>query len=312
MNRKEWKEFCKVDRAKGYYWYNKVTKKRLSKEFESLENCDLDAKVIHHLRDTEEQRKYNDEHYEMFGFELDENGNEVFNYGRYVVFWTKEHHNEYHKCSEETRKKRSESLKGIPRTDEWKLKLSESGKGKHNFTEEQRLQISKSVKEYYEQDGSREKTSIATREAMRRPEVRQHLIDSYKKKPPRSKESRQKSAEANRGKKLSEETKKKLSEQKKLYYNALRYNKFESCYKTDDLLMLHIHSIIGNINDEDVVNFISCSRTIIQPNKHYSTSDMASLFHTYKQHSKISWNTFQCVFNELRTAITLMEIYGHK
>ncbi len=42
----------------------------------------------------------------------------TFEYGKYVVFWTKEHHNEYHHCSEETRKKRSESLKGIPRTDE--------------------------------------------------------------------------------------------------------------------------------------------------------------------------------------------------
>lgn len=111
MNRKEWKELCKIDKAKAHYWYNKVTKKRISKEFESLENCDLDAKVIHHLRDTEEQRKYNDEHYEMFGFEIDENGNEIFNYGKYVVFWTHEHHNKYHSCSEETKKKRSESLK---------------------------------------------------------------------------------------------------------------------------------------------------------------------------------------------------------
>ena len=96
MNQKEWKELCKVDKATAHYWYNKVTKKRTSKEFESLENCDKDAKVIHHLRDTEEQRKYNDEHYEMFGFEIDENGDEIFNYGKYVVFWTKEHHSEYH------------------------------------------------------------------------------------------------------------------------------------------------------------------------------------------------------------------------
>lgn len=114
MNRKEWKELCKIDKSKAHYWYNKVTKKRISKEFESLENCDKDAKVIHHLRDTEEQRKYNNEHYEMFGFEIDENGNEHFEYGKYVVFWTKEHHNEYHKCSEETRHKRSESLKKNP------------------------------------------------------------------------------------------------------------------------------------------------------------------------------------------------------
>ena len=107
MNQKEWEEFCKIDKAKAHYWYNKVTKKRISKEFESDPRTDKDAKVIHHLRDTEEQRKYNDEHYEMFGFEIDENGNEHFEYGKYVVFWTKEHHNKYHKDSDETRHKKS-------------------------------------------------------------------------------------------------------------------------------------------------------------------------------------------------------------
>ena len=86
MNRKEWEEFCKVDKVKGYYWYNIVTGKRISKEFESDPRTDKDARVIHHLRDTEDHRKYNDEHYEMFGFEIDENGNESFTYGKYVVF----------------------------------------------------------------------------------------------------------------------------------------------------------------------------------------------------------------------------------
>ena len=112
MNRKELKELCRLDKGNAYHWYNKVRKFLRSKEFESLENCDKDAKVIHHLRDTEEQRKYNDEHYEMFGFEIDENGSELFNYGKYVVFWTKEHHNEYHKCSEETRNKLSIASSG--------------------------------------------------------------------------------------------------------------------------------------------------------------------------------------------------------
>ena len=126
MDRKQWKELCKIDKAKAYYWYNKVTRKRILKEFESLENCDKDAKVIHHLRDTEEQRKYNDNHYEMFGFEIDENGNEYFEYGKYVVFWTKEHHTEYHKCSEETKIKRANSLRGKKRSDESKIKSSRS------------------------------------------------------------------------------------------------------------------------------------------------------------------------------------------
>lgn len=126
MNRKEWKDLCKVDRNIAYHWYNRVNRILKSKEYESLENCDKDAKVIHHLRDTEEQRKYNNEHYEMFGFEIDENGNEVFNYGKYVVFWTKEHHNEYHHCSEETINKHRENS-----TKMWAdsaFKLAHSGK----------------------------------------------------------------------------------------------------------------------------------------------------------------------------------------
>ena len=130
MNHSEWKELCKVDKATAHYWYNKVTKKRISKEFELLENCDKDAKVIHHLRDTEEQRKYNDEHYELFGFEIDEYGNEHFEYGKYVVFWTKEHHNSYHNSyhsqSDETKAKRANSNRGKKRSDETKAKMSKS------------------------------------------------------------------------------------------------------------------------------------------------------------------------------------------
>ena len=148
MNHKQWKEFSKTNHQEAYYWYNKVTKKRISKEFESLNNCDKEAKVIHHLRDTEEQRKYNDEHYEMFGFEIDEHGNEIFEYGKYVVFWTKEHHNEYHRCSEETSKKRSESLKRNPpmkgkhHTEESLRKIREA-RAKQVFSDETRNKIRK-------------------------------------------------------------------------------------------------------------------------------------------------------------------------
>ena len=189
MDRKEWVEFCKIDKAKAYFWYNKVTKKRISKEFESDTRTDKDAKVIHHLRDTEEQRKYNDEHYELFGFEIDKNGNEHFEYGKYVVFWTKEHHNEYHSCSEETRKKRSESLKGegnywygkhrsdcekskisntllgIKRSDDTKLKIGKANKGK-TLTNETKLKISNSLREYMNKPGVRESISNKTKMSM--------------------------------------------------------------------------------------------------------------------------------------------------
>lgn len=83
MNQKEWKKSGKFPGK--HEWYNKTRKIQKSLKY----NSNPESKVIHHLRDTEEQRKYNDEHYELFGFEIDENGNEHFEYGKYVIFVTK-------------------------------------------------------------------------------------------------------------------------------------------------------------------------------------------------------------------------------
>ncbi|HQB65630.1 MAG TPA: NUMOD3 domain-containing DNA-binding protein, partial [Fibrobacteraceae bacterium] len=60
-----------------------------------------------HLRDTEEQRKYNDEHYEFWGFNQDG----TFEYGKYIIFVTKEEHLNIHTHSEESKAKMSASQK---------------------------------------------------------------------------------------------------------------------------------------------------------------------------------------------------------
>lgn len=188
MNRKEWREFCKIDRSKAYYWYNKVTKKRTSKEFECDPRTDKDAKVIHHLRDTEEQRKYNDEHYELFGFEIDENGNEHFEYGKYVVFWTKEHHREYHSRSDETRKR-----------------ISKGGKGKHHVTEETRKRLSDAMKYRVKDPEYIKKLSDAGKAAWVGNDERRYIY----------KEMFSGINNPNYGKKASDETKARLSESHK-------------------------------------------------------------------------------------------------
>lgn len=95
MNQKEWKTSGKFPGK--YKWYNQTRKFQRSLCYES----DPNANIIHHLRDTEEQRNYNDTHYEYWGF----NEDGTFEYGKYVVFWTKEHHDSYHTESEETHKK---------------------------------------------------------------------------------------------------------------------------------------------------------------------------------------------------------------
>lgn len=175
MNQREWKKSPNIEGK--YSWYNKT--KQIQKSL--VYNKDDTAKVIHHLRDTEEQRMYNDEHYELWGHNLDGS----FEYGKYVVFVTKEEHAEIHKHSEETRKKMSihnaksmlgkhhseetklnisNSLKGIKRSDETKTKMSLANKGKI-VSQETRDKLSKSVSETMTPE-HREFISKRTREGM--------------------------------------------------------------------------------------------------------------------------------------------------
>lgn len=211
MNRKEWKNLCKSGHKIAFLYYNKVHKFLKSKEFESLENCDKDAKVIHHLRDTEEQRKYNDEHYELFGFELDENGNESFTYGKYVVFWTKEHHDKYHRQSLKFRLHHSKVMKEKCKDPDYRKKLSEAQRNSwtDKRKEEQSIRLILLYKEH--------------------PEIKQKISNSCKGKHSgennpmygkpgsmlgkhHSDEAKRKISESNTGHEVSTETREKISE----------------------------------------------------------------------------------------------------
>ena len=141
MNKKEWDLACK-NKTANHHWDGAC--RRLQKSLQY--NSNPEAIHRHHLRDTEEQRKYNDEHYELWGFEIDENGNEHFEYGKYIIFVTPEEHSSIHSHSEETRSKISESLKGennpmygkpgtrlgSSHTSTAKEKISEANSGKNN------------------------------------------------------------------------------------------------------------------------------------------------------------------------------------
>lgn len=116
MNQREWK----LDKNKIWKYYNKCRKIQKSLKY----NNDPNAIVIHHLRDTKEQQEYNDKYYEFWGFEIDENGNESFEYGKYVIFVTKEEHCKIHSESEETRKKLSIHAKQYMNRPDTKLKYS--------------------------------------------------------------------------------------------------------------------------------------------------------------------------------------------
>lgn len=167
--------------SKKFIYYNRVKSIQKSLQY----NPDPNAIIIHHLRDTEEQRKYNDEHYELWGFEIDESGNERFEYGRYVIFVTREEHTNIHKVSDETRKKISVSLNKYWTPQhrlEWSIKISGDGNsfyGRHH-SDETRARLSGEGNGMY---------------------GKHH-----------TEEARKAISEANKNKVVSEETRKKLSE----------------------------------------------------------------------------------------------------
>ena len=176
MNWKEWQTAIKDD----YMSVDHTLEWKCKKLQQSLKyNSNPKATIKHHLRDTEEQRKYNDEHYELWGFEIDEDGNEHFEYGKYIIFMTQEEHNRLHAESEETRKKKSESLKGeknpmygkpgtrlgAKHTDASKLKDSAAHIGERNgmygmhHTDESKDKISKASKDRWADESYRQHMS---------------------------------------------------------------------------------------------------------------------------------------------------------
>ena len=190
MNQTEWKKLAKLDKSQlDWTYYNKS--KAIQKSL--VYNPDPNAIVKHHLRDTPEQREYNDKYYELWGFEIDENGNEHFEYGKYIVFMTPEEHNKLHHSSEETRNKISQRLRESPPM-----------KGKHHSEESKekiRLHHAHNRLGVHLSDETKRKISENNGRAWKG----KHLPDSVKKK----------LSNANKGRVLSEEQKKKISESEK-------------------------------------------------------------------------------------------------
>lgn len=158
MNCKEWKSKCKADwHSVDHTWDKKCREIQSELKY----NSDPNATVRHHLRDTEEQRKYNEEHYELWGFEIDENGNEHFEYGKYMIFVTEEWHNNYHHRSEETRKRmRENSIKA--RDEAWIENQRQKHLGK-TASEETRKKMSESHKALCSDPKFRKKMSEAAK-----------------------------------------------------------------------------------------------------------------------------------------------------
>lgn len=221
MDQKEWRRLRDTNKNfLDFTYYNKCRK--LQKEL--IHNPDPNAKVIHHLRDTEEQRNYNDEHYEFWGFNQDG----TFEYGKYVIFVTKEEHTNIHSHSDETKKKMSDSRKGENcywygkhRDAATKEKISNACKGKwagknnpfygKQHSDETKNKISESKIKFYENNPNFSSGENNPMYGKHHTEEAKHKISEASKNKVLSDETKEKISNANKGKVRSDETKKKLS-----------------------------------------------------------------------------------------------------
>ena len=126
MNKQEYNN-SKISRKNPDYKKVHELLKNWKAENNITEKC-----VAHHRDDTEECRKYNEEHYELWGCEEDG----TFEYGKYVVFMTQSEHTKHHhtgcKRSKDTCKRISEAKYGTKLSDETRKRMSEARCGDKN------------------------------------------------------------------------------------------------------------------------------------------------------------------------------------
>ena len=314
MNFYEWKSGAKYDGK--YTWRNKA--KQIQKSL--WYNKDPNANVIHHLRDTEEQRKYNDEHYELWGHNLDG----TFEYGKYVIFVTPKEHAAIHMRSEETRKKMSVSLKKTFSTEEQKLKRSKQRKSE--WTDERKQEYSKRFSGEKSINYGR-KASDETRRRLSESHKgikpsketvlkRSNSLKEYRRLNPFTKETCDKISKAISGKnnpnygkvytddekdylrrksKTSRDAAKVLYSSYKHHGGILQWNAFQAAIKKGDIAFEEFAtSVYINI-------FETKQQDIDLPKKtpFKVTKDKAAMYKLYRrQGGELKWNDFQSAYNK--------------
>lgn len=118
MNREEW-----VANGRHINKYRRYVNNALNQW--KQENAITERCAVHHRDDTEECRKYNEEHYERWG--CNEDGS--FEHGKYVVFMTRAEHAHYHNIGERN------SMYGKHHSEETRAKISVAQRGKMHSEE---------------------------------------------------------------------------------------------------------------------------------------------------------------------------------
>ena len=227
------------------YYYKHVQK--LLKDWKT-ENNIIERCVVHHRDDTEECIKYNNEHYELWGFEIDKNGNLKFEEGKYVQFMTHQDHARYHNTGEKNH------FYGKHLSNEHKNKISTAMKGNNSpwygkvLSAEHRHKLSISHIGKVLSDEQKKKISDTLKGRITSQETKAKMSQNnarYWKGKHHSEETKEKIRAAQKGKKLSDEAYAKVSAARqcaKFLYNLyknnggiLKWNDFNKALKNGDI-----------------------------------------------------------------------------
>lgn len=148
MNQKEYKAYLRLSkeqRPKDFFKYRNLAEKILG--YTRNKN-----QVIHHLRDTEEQRQFNDQYYERWGIDFN---NEM----KYCILVTKEEHTRLHAISDETKEKIAKSV-SIAKT---KLTEEERKQNKQKIDNTYKENNKEKIRQYKQQYYQKHKDKIKQR-----------------------------------------------------------------------------------------------------------------------------------------------------
>lgn len=164
-------EYWKLTNKQSTFEYKRIH--ALLKQWQIANNVS-ESCVVHHRDDTEDTRKYNEEHYELWGF----NEDGTFEYGKYILFMTISEHSAHHAKgrthSDATKEKLSimnmgenHPMYGKKHSDITRKKMSDAHKGEKNpfygkhLSDEHRAKLSASRKNKKHTDCAKEKIRAA-------------------------------------------------------------------------------------------------------------------------------------------------------
>lgn len=283
MNRQQYKQACANKVVGIHKWESKVRKLQKSLNY----NSDPNARCIHHLQDTEEQIRYNDEHYEYFGFNQDG----TFEYGKYVIFVTEEWHNNYHHNSKLTRQRISHGNKQVWQRNGYREYMSKVHSDYYKDNQEAINNMKASLKEYWTDERRAEASEQRSQYYIDHPEIKE-LISQNRKGKCLGKEH------PLYGKHHSDETKTKISNTQKANMTSEHRQKISEATKAAMKDPLIKQKIIDANTGENNHNYGKPrddeTRLKISESKKSYMLKLSALFKEYKSNGgTLKWKQFQ-------------------